>query len=73
MKPALRLSAEKRMARIARQRMTVHFQVFQKALQSRLRSRSEFLAGIVDSKIDAAIIPAGERDTAKMQPHFLGL
>ncbi len=71
--PALRLSAEKRMARVARQRVTVHFQVFQKTVQGRSRSGSELFAGIVDSKIDAAIIPAGERNTAKMQPHFLGL
>src|SRR5260370_24293449 len=42
-------------------------------LQSRTRSRSEFLAGIVDSKIDAAVIPAGEGKTAKTQPHLAGL
>src|SRR5713226_3137159 len=70
--PALRLSAEKRMARVVGQRVTVHFQVLQKTLQSRSRSGSELFAGIVDSKIDAAIIPAGKGYPTKPQPHFVG-
>src|SRR5260370_42555758 len=61
------------MPRVGGQRVTVHFQILQKMLQSRTRSRSEFLAGIVDSKIDAAIIPAGDGKTAKTQPHLAGL
>src|SRR5260370_24841152 len=61
------------MPRVAGQRVTVHFQIVQKMLQSRTRSRGESVAGIVDCKIDAGIIPAGEGKTAKTQPHLAGL
>ena len=61
------------MARVVGQRVTVRFQIPQKTLQSRARSRSEFLAGVVDSKKDAAIMPARKGEAAKTQPHFAGL
>jgi hypothetical protein len=47
--------------------------IMQKMLQSGARSGSEFLAGIVDSEKNAAVIPAREGEPAKAQPYFAGL
>src|SRR6266849_5941023 len=71
--PALRLNAVERMARIAGQRVAVNLQFMQKMLQRGTRGGSEFLAGVVDSKKNAAIIPAREGKATKTQPHFAGL
>ena len=64
--PALGLDAIERMARIFGKWVAVNFQIMQKMLQGRARSGSEFLAGIVDSEKNAAVIPArrGGRESA---------
>src|SRR6266849_2772226 len=61
------------MARVAGQRVAVNLQFMQKLLQRGAGSGSEFLAGVVDSEKNAAIIPAREGKAAKTQPHFAGL
>jgi hypothetical protein len=51
----------------------VNLQIMQETLQSRARSGGEFLAGIVDSEKNAAILPAREGESSKTQPHFARL
>src|SRR5260370_5120360 len=71
--PALRLSAVERMARIAGQRVAINLQIVQQIIQGGARTGSEFLAGIVDSEKNAAILPAREGQAAEAQPHFARL
>jgi len=71
--PALGLDAVERMARSAGKQVAVNFQLMQKMLQGGARSGSEFLAGIVDSEKNAAVILAREKEVAKAQPYFTGL
>ena len=72
-RPALGLNAIERMARIAGKRVAANSQIMQRMLQSGARRGSEFLAGIVDSEENAAVITAREGEPAKAQPYFAGL
>lgn len=67
--PALGLEAIERMALISGKRVAVKFQIMQKLIERGARGGSQFLASLVDSEKDAAVIPArkGARNAATVK------
>jgi len=71
--PPFGLCAIKRMARVGGQRLAMEFELVQQSLQGGTRSGGEFLFGLADSEVNAAVVPACERQSTETQPDFARL